>query len=74
VKRTWSRTISEGGRSIQGTSGRTPRQVLLARHSQPGSQVKPDSIITALRRGNFWNTPSATRLMSWVSKAPDCAT
>ena len=42
--------ISAGDRSIQGTSGRTPRQDLLVRHSRFGSQVKPDSISTSSQR------------------------
>ena len=66
--------ISAGGRSIQGTSGRTPRHVLLVRHSRGGSQVKPDSISTTLSFGNFWNTPSVRKLTSWFSNAEDCAT
>ncbi len=73
VKRTWSPTISAGARSTQGTSGRTPRQVLPARQNQLGSHVNPASLITTLRPGNLWNTPSATRLRSCVSNAVDCA-
>src|SRR5450759_2712165 len=52
----WSRMIAAGSRSIQGTSTRTPRQVLLARHMKAGSQLTPDSISTALRPGNLRNT------------------
>ena len=36
VNRTCSRTMSAGDRSIHGTSGRTPRQVLPVRHSHDG--------------------------------------
>ena len=52
------RMISDGGRSTQGTSTRTPFQVLLARHMKAGSQLTPDSISTTLRPGNLPNTPS----------------
>src|SRR5713101_7773111 len=58
VRRMWSRMIAAGSRSIQGTSTRTPRQVLLARHMKAGSQLTPDSIKTTLRPGNLRNTPS----------------
>ena len=74
VKRTCSRMMSAGGRSIHGTSARTPRQVLLMRHSSVGSQVKPDSMQTSFSFGNFWNTPSAMKLTSWFSKLPPCTT
>ena len=47
-----------GSASTQGTSTRTPRQVLLARHMKAGSQLTPDSISTTLRFGNLPNTPS----------------
>ena len=50
--------IAAGSRSTQGTSTRTPRQVLLARHMNAGSQLTPDSISTTLRPGNLPNTPS----------------
>src|ERR1700704_143678 len=58
VTRIWSRMIAAGSRSIQGTSTRTPRQVLLARHMKAGSQLMPDSINTTFNPGNFRNTPS----------------
>ena len=64
VSRTWSRMMSAGGRSIHGTSTRTPFQVLLARHMNEGSQLTPDSISTTFSFGNFPNTPSNTRLSS----------
>ncbi len=74
VMRTCSRTISLGGRSTHGVSVRVPRQVLSKRHRKGGSQVKPDSISTTIRRGNFWNTPSATRLSNCAWNACACAT
>ena len=58
VTRIWSRMIAAGSRSTHGTSTRTPRQVLLARHMKAGSQLTPDSISTTLRPGNLPNTPS----------------
>ncbi len=50
--------IAAGSRSTQGTSTRTPRQVLLARHMKVGSQLTPDSISTTFNPGNLPNTPS----------------
>src|SRR3954468_14142957 len=58
VTRKLSRMIAAGSRSTQGTSTRTPRQVLLARHMKAGSQLTPDSISTTLRSGYLPNTPS----------------
>src|SRR5260370_29901537 len=58
VRRMWARMIAAASRSSHGTSTRTPRQVLLARHMKAGSQLTPDSISTTLRPGNFTNTPS----------------
>src|SRR5882762_2550524 len=53
VRRMWSRMIAAGSRSIHGTSTRTPRQVLLARHMKAGSQLTPDSISHGLEAGKF---------------------
>ena len=39
------RTISAGESLTQGISGRTPRQVLMARQMKEGSQLTPDSMI-----------------------------
>ncbi len=61
-----SRTISNGERSTQGISIRTPRQYLLSRHRCAGNQVKPDSSSTTFSVGCRLNTPSQTRLVSWV--------
>ena len=69
VMRTCSRIRSAGGRSTQGTSARTPRQVLLARHRKLGSQVKPDSISTRRSAGNLAKTPSWMMLSRSAWKA-----
>ena len=71
VRRTCSRAYSAGDFSSHGTSARTPRQVLLARHIQAGSQVTPDSISTTFSRGNSTNTPSEIRLFSTPAKPVD---
>src|ERR1700722_13152418 len=70
---TWTCSLaySAGDFSSQGTSARTPRQVLLARHIQAGNQVTPDSISTTLRRGNSTNTPSEMRLFSTPANPVD---
>ena len=51
-----------------------PRQVLLARHIQAGSQVTPDSISTTLRRGNSTNTPSEISEFNTPANPVDQAT
>ena len=45
--------ISAGDWFTQGTSDRTPRQVLIARQMKCGSQVTPDSMNTNFRSGNL---------------------
>ena len=66
VRRTWSRTISTGARSTQGTSMRRPRQNFDIRQQNAGSQLTPDSISTSFRRGKLTNTP-------WLSMLASCA-
>ena len=58
VRRKWSRKISAGERSTQGTSGRSRARTSCSRHRKAGTQVTPDSISTTLRPGNLANTPS----------------
>ena len=73
VKRMRSRTISSGLRSTQGISMRSPRQYFVSRQRCAGSQATPDSANTTVSSGNFWNTPSAMRLVSADWKAVACA-
>ena len=54
--------ISDGARVTQGTSARTPFQVLSARQMKPLSQVRPDLDGDQLQPGKFGEHPSEIRL------------
>ena len=73
-KSTLLRTISIGERSTQGISVRRPRQYFVSRQRSAGSQIQRDPSSTTLRAGKRLNTPSQTRLVSWLWKACACAT